>query len=126
MKKILISIVIMASGLLSLPALAQDCRSGVDHKHPSCYGRFQQTQHHGYNYGPRIVYRDNWVAPLIIGGIVGAAIARESAPVIVQAPSIVQQSPIYNNQGLVIIDNVVYVKQVVFINGTWQEVLIKQ
>ena len=28
----------------------------------------------------------NWVAPLIIGGIAGAVIARESQPVIVQQP----------------------------------------
>ena len=46
--------------------------------------------HHGGYYGG-----GNWVAPLILGGVVGAVIARESAPVIVQQQPqvIVQQQP---------------------------------
>ena len=50
-----------------------------------------QWHHHGHH-GPRVVYRDsNWVAPLIIGGIAGAIIARETAPVVIQQPAIIMQ-----------------------------------
>ena len=56
----------------------------------------QWHHHHRPYYGPTVVYRDNWVAPLILGGIAGAVIARESQPVIVQQPPVVvQQSPVY-------------------------------
>jgi hypothetical protein len=52
-----------------------------------------QWHHHGYR-GPTVIYRDsNWVAPLIIGGIAGAVIARESAPVVVQQPPVIVQQP---------------------------------
>ena len=123
MKNILTSIIIVC-GLVSISVQAQDCRSGVDHRHPSCFNGYHQAQYHG----PRVVYRDsNWVAPLIIGGIVGAVIARENAPVVIQQqPVIIQQEPIQPTQRFVIIDNVVYVKQLVMINGIWQEILIKQ
>jgi hypothetical protein len=56
----------------------------------------QWHHHHRPYYGPTVVYRDNWVAPLILGGIAGAVIARESQPVIVQQPPVlVQQSPVF-------------------------------
>ena len=44
-----------------------------------------QWHHHHGGY-----YRSggNWVAPLIIGGIAGAVIARESQPVIIQQPPV--------------------------------------
>ena len=46
--------------------------------------------HHDHR-GPRVIYRDNnWVAPLIIGGIAGAVIANQN-----QHPVIVQQQPVY-------------------------------
>ena len=48
--------------------------------------------HHGWN-RPVYVYRDNWIAPLIIGGIAGAVIAKESQPVIVQQPPVLVQQP---------------------------------
>jgi hypothetical protein len=56
---------------------------------------FADGHHHGHHHGhhnQRPEYRSNsdWVAPLIIGGVVGAVIARESQPVIVQQP---QQAP---------------------------------
>jgi hypothetical protein len=56
-----------------------------------------QWHHHGgYYRGGGYYNGGNWVAPLIIGGIAGAVIARESQPVIVQQPPIVvQQQPIY-------------------------------
>jgi hypothetical protein len=56
----------------------------------------QWHHHHRPYYGPTVVYRDNWVAPLILGGIAGAVIARESQPVIVQQqPVYVQPQPVY-------------------------------
>ena len=47
--------------------------------------------HHGWN-RPVYVYRDNWIAPLIIGGIAGAVIANQNQPqpVIVQQPVLMQ------------------------------------
>jgi len=45
-------------------------------------------RHHGHRSGPSFGY---WVAPLIIGGIAGAAIARENPQP--QPPVIVQQPP---------------------------------
>lgn len=65
-----------------------DCRSGIDHKHPSCYNRPVQVQHHHYHQRPQYynhhnhyrhapVYidrRNDWVAPLVGGVILGAVI----------------------------------------------------
>ena len=74
MKRVL---VIAALALASVPSFAQWNHHGHHGHHSGSYG-------HG---------NDAWVAPLIIGGIAGAIIARESQPVIVQQPPvIVQQS----------------------------------
>ena len=48
-----------------------------------------QWHHHRPYYGPTVVYRDNWVTPLIIGGIAGAVIANAN-----QQPVVVQQQPV--------------------------------
>jgi len=56
----------------------------------------QWHPHHRPYYGPTVVYRDNWVAPLILGGIAGAVIANSKQPdtVVVQQPPVyVQQQP---------------------------------
>jgi hypothetical protein len=52
-----------------------------------------QWHHHhgGYYRGGYYSNGGNWVAPLIIGGIAGAVIARESQPVIVQQPPVYVQ-----------------------------------
>jgi hypothetical protein len=72
MKKILISFALL---LVSVPAFAQHWHHG--HRH---HGHVRYYGHGG------------WVAPLIIGGVVGAAIAHRPA----QAETvIVQQQPIY-------------------------------
>jgi hypothetical protein len=53
-----------------------------------------QWHHHGGYYNGGYYNGGNWVAPLIIGGIAGAVIARESQPVIVQQPqSVIVQQP---------------------------------
>lgn len=72
MKKILISLAM----LMAIPAFAQHWRHG----------------HHGHHGHVRYYGHGGWVAPLIIGGVVGAAIANRPA----QAETvIVQQQPIY-------------------------------
>ena len=71
-------------------AFAQDCRWGIDHRHHNCGPRWE----------PRtvIVERNDWIAPLIIGGIAGAVIANQNQqqPVVVQQPQtvIVQTQPV--------------------------------
>ena len=73
MKKILISLALL---MVTVPALAQHWRHGH-------HGHYGHARHYGHN---------NWVAPLIIGGVVGAVIANRPA----QADTvIVQQQPIY-------------------------------
>lgn len=49
--------------------------------------------HHGGYYGG---YGYGWVAPTIIGGVIGYEIARTQSPIIVQQPVIVQQQPTIN------------------------------
>jgi hypothetical protein len=76
MKKILISLALL---MVAVPALAQHWRHG----HHGHYGHARHYGHYGHN---------NWVAPLIIGGVVGAVIANRPA----QADTIiVQQQPVY-------------------------------
>ena len=47
-----------------------------------------QHHHHGYHHGGY----NNWVAPLIVGGVVTYALTRPQ-PVIVQQPTVVQTYP---------------------------------
>lgn len=56
-------------------------------------------RHHGHYYGG--YYNNNWVAPMIIGGVIGYELNRprpvivESQPVIIQQPPVIYQpSPI--------------------------------
>ena len=79
MKKLLLVAVTL---MVSTMAFAQDCRWGLDHRHHNCGPRWE----------PRtvIVERNDWVAPLIIGGIAGAVIANANQqPVVVQQPQTV-------------------------------------
>jgi len=50
---------------------------------------FRHHHYHGYYPGPSY----GWVAPTIIGGVIGYEIARNYPPVVVQQPVIVQQAP---------------------------------
>jgi hypothetical protein len=55
-----------------------------------------QWNHHGYYRGG---YSNNWVAPAIIGGVIGYELNRPryyEPPVVVQQPVIIQQSPVYS------------------------------
>ena len=64
--------------LLVLSATTAMAQPGFRHHHHGYYP--------GYNYG--------WVAPTIIGGVIGYEIARNYPPVIVQQPVIVQPAPV--------------------------------
>lgn len=68
MNKILASILLGTSLLSAVPAQARDHRWGVDANHHSPYHR----PHHHHGGG-------GWVVPLIIGGIVGAAVVSRPA-----------------------------------------------
>jgi hypothetical protein len=55
-----------------------------------------QWHHHGGYY--RGGYSNNWVAPAIIGGVIGYELSRPryyEPPVVVQQPVIIQQQPVY-------------------------------
>ena len=71
--------------------------------------------HHHYHGG----HGWGWVAPALIGGAVVYAATRP--PVVVQQPPVVVQQPV----DVVYIDGVAYRKQVMLINGYYQEVLVK-
>lgn len=77
MKKLFI---ILALACVTLPALAQHHGHGF--------------RHHGHYRGPGY---GGWVAPLVIGGVVGYALTRPET-VVVQQPVIVEQQPIPQNQ----------------------------
>ena len=51
-----------------------------------------QWHHHGGYYRGGC-YGCNWVAPLVIGGVIGYEINRANPPVIVQQPPIIIQQP---------------------------------
>ena len=61
--------------LASVPAMAQ-------HRHHGGY----HHRHHHHSGG-------HWVAPLILGGVVGYAITRNSEPIVVQQPPVIVQQP---------------------------------
>ncbi len=86
-KKILVG-VIASTALLAVPAQAQH------HGHHGYKGpRVQHHGHHGHGHG------GGWVAPLIVGGVLGAVIAsnKEKETVIVQEQPVIirQPSPVY-------------------------------
>ena len=85
MKKLILTLLVASLFLSSAPSYAQ-YRGG-----------------NGYHGG----YNNNWIAPaiggLIIGGVVGAALAQpyySPAPVYAPAPVYVQPYPVYGQQGM--------------------------
>lgn len=85
------------------------------------------AQHHGHGLRHNRYYghthHNNWIAPLVLGGVVTYALTRPD-PVVVQQPVIVQPVPV--NSGVVYIDGFMYTKQTMIINGVAQEVLVRQ
>ncbi len=81
MKKILVALSLLA---LTGTAMAQHWNHHWHHHH----------RHHGYIHGGG---NGNWVAPLIIGGVVGAAIVnnrRQETVVLQQPPVYVHRQPV--------------------------------
>jgi hypothetical protein len=66
----------------------------------------------------------DWIAPAIIGGVIGYELSRPN--VIVQPPVIVQQPQVINDPNLIIVNGILYRKEYIMINGVMQEVLVKQ
>jgi hypothetical protein len=73
--------------LLTVLLLTVSATAFAQHNH-----HWRHHGHHGYYYGGG---NGNWVAPLIIGGFVGAAIAnnRPQETIVLQKPSVVIQNP---------------------------------
>jgi hypothetical protein len=83
-----------------------------------------QYPHHNHRYGGYGGW--GWVAPAVIGGAVVYAATRP--PVVVQQPPVViQQPPVVVQQptDIVYIDGFAYRKQLMLVNGVYQEVLIR-
>jgi hypothetical protein len=79
---------------------------------------FAQHRHHHGHHHHKWNHNYSWVAPAIISGAVVYAVTRPD-------PIVAQQSVIVHpNQ--VIIDGVIYTKQIMIINGIQQEVLVRQ
>lgn len=83
MKKLFL---ILAIATMSVSAFADvDCRSGIDHKHPSCYhhkhNQHRHSERHGHHNPPAVVYRDDssWIAPLIFGAVIGTMISQQNS-----------------------------------------------
>jgi hypothetical protein len=109
MKQILIGLVLAVTA-----ATASAQHHGWRHGHHG--GHFNHGgyyKHSGNNW--------NWVLPAVVGGAVVYAATRP--PVVVQQPQpiIVQQAPM----DVVYIDGIAYRKQVMVINGQYQEVLVR-
>ena len=79
------------------------------------HGSALHTQHHHHHHGG---HGWGWVAPALVTGAVVYAITRP--PVVVQQPPVVQQPT-----DIIYIDGVAYRKQLVMINGYYQEVLVR-
>lgn len=77
-----------------------------------------QHRHGGYHHGHG-GHGWGWVAPALIGGAVVYAATRPQ--VVVQQPPVVVQQPM----DVVYIDGVAYRKQIMLVNGYYQEVLIR-
>ena len=101
---------ILASILLLLPLSAM-----AQHHHG--FRHFDHHQHYRGGWG--------WVAPAVIGGAVVYGLTRP-APVVVQQPVYIQQTPVVVQPQVVIIDGIEYTKQTMIINGVTQEVLVRQ
>lgn len=79
-----------------------------------------QHRHDGTDRRHVIVRNSDWVAPLIIGGIVGAAIVSQNQP---QPTPVIVQSQI--DPQYVFINGIAYRRQLMVINGVLTEVLVK-
>jgi hypothetical protein len=88
------------------------------------------AQHHHHRGGYHGGYHGGggwgWIAPAVIGGAVVYAATRPQV-VVQQPPVVLQQSPVIVQQpnDIVYIDGLAYRKQLMLVNGAYQEVLIR-
>ncbi len=105
MKRLIATLLILTSSV----AFAQ-------HRNPYGYATGSPQQHHHHHHHGNDW---RWVAPAIIGGAVVYAMTRP--PVVVQQPPVV----VMPQPDIVYIDGIAYRKQMVLINGYYQEVLVR-
>ena len=93
-----------------------------------------RSQHHGGYYGGHRYHGGGWgwVAPALIGGAVVYAATRppvvvQQPPVVVANPPVVVQQPpvMVQPNEVVYIDGIAYRKQIMLMNGVYQEVLVR-
>ena len=106
MKKVLIGLAIAAT---AFGANAQHTSNSMIRGHG-----WQGPQHHHHH-----ARGNNWIIPALIGGAVVYAATRPE-PVVVQQPVIVQQP-----SDIVYINGFAYRKQIMVVNGQYQEVLVR-
>lgn len=94
--------------LLTVPSLAE------------AHGRVHG--HHGWHHHRHFHNPSWWVAPAIIGGVATYAVTR---PYIVEQPVVVQQPQVVQQTTQVVIDGIVYNRQIMTVNGIQQEVLVR-
>ena len=90
MKKVLISIILASVATVSFA----ETRNEYNYRNFQNQTRNYELRHSHRNYYQQ-VNGGNWVAPLIIGGIAGAIIVRESQPVYVKPAPVYIQHPVY-------------------------------
>ena len=111
MKKVLIGLAIAAT---AFGASAQHTSNSMIRGHG-----WQGPQHHHHARG------NNWIIPALIGGAVVYAATRPE-PVIVQQPVIIQQPVIVQQPSdIVYINGFAYRKQIMVVDGQYQEVLVR-
>jgi hypothetical protein len=88
------------------------CIGGMAFAHGPGGYRPNYHQYHHHN-------RADWIVPALIGGAVVYAATR---PVVVQQPPVAVTSP---PSDIVYIDGVAYRRQLMLVNGAYQEVLIR-
>ena len=95
----------------------------------SVFASTAMAQHHGGYYGGHRYhgggYGWGWVAPALIGGAVVYAATRP--PVVVQQPPVIVQQPpvVQQPTDIVYLDGVAYRRQLMLVNGYYQEVLVR-
>ena len=105
MKKVLIG---LAIAVTAFGANAQHTSNSMIRGHG-----WQGPQHHHHH-----ARGNNWIIPALIGGAVVYAATR---PQVVEQQVIIQQPPV----DVVYINGIAYRKQVMVVNGQYQEVLIR-
>jgi hypothetical protein len=112
MKKVLIGLAIVAT---SFGAVAQHHGNSMIRGHG-----WQGPQHHYHARG------NGWIVPALIGGAVVYAATRPD-PVIVQQPQVIVQQPqvIVQPSDIVYINGFAYRKQIMVVDGQYQEVLVR-